>query len=92
MFKAWARDVIWRVVSIWMIIKAVSLDNITKIVSIDRDRSSPRIPHTLMLRSQGDEEEPAKKNEKEQPMRLEENQAMCYPGSQKKKKMFQGEK
>lgn len=44
MFKAWARDIIWRVVSIWVIIKAVSLDNITQIVSIDRDRSSTRIP------------------------------------------------
>lgn len=90
MFKAWARDIIWRVVSIWVIIKAVSLDNITKIVSIDRDRSSTRIPGTLMLGSQGAEEEPAKKNEKEEPMRLEENQAMRCPGSQKKKK-FQGE-
>lgn len=84
MFKAWARVVIWRAISIWMIIKAVSLDNITKIVSIARDRSSTRIPHTVLL-SQGDEEEPAKKKEKEQPRRLEENQAMRYHGSQKKK-------
>lgn len=79
-------SLIWRVIGIWMIIKAVSLDNITKIVSVDKRLELYKDPSTLMLRSKGDEEEPAKKNEKEQSMRLEENQAMCYPGSQKEKK------
>lgn len=43
-----------------------------------------------MLRSQRDEEEPAKRSKKEQLMRQEENQAMWYARSQRKKKS-QGE-
>lgn len=85
MVEAWAKVIY--VISIWVIFKAVSLDDICKIVSVDRDRNDSRTLQCYKVRQmRTDEEEPAKKN-KEQPMIEEEN---IYVGSWTTEKMFQG--
>ena len=44
MFQAWAKDIIWGVISIFITFKAMSLHDITKIVSLDRDKKLYKDP------------------------------------------------
>ena len=48
------------VISIWLILKAVSLDDITQVMSRERDEKL-KDPRVLFLRRQEDEEEPARR-------------------------------
>lgn len=60
-----------RVITIYMLIKAVRLNEITMGVSIDKEKVQGL--STIAFRGQGDEEEAAKKMEKEWPGKSEEN-------------------